>query len=302
MAHYTSVAAMVASAEANFSRASIGTYQNEDGSITEFASGAVRRGDRGLLIEPAATNIFAYGNLGDANLGSGSGAGLTGVSISPGVSGVFAPIEAVGTVNGVSYLDWHLYGTNSSGSQLFFSIRDDSTVTASPGEVYNNDVWVSMIAGSATGVPNVNLFRHFYDNSPALISSGNTNIVSSLSSTLTRFQDTHTAPALTDSIRSRGLIIYVDPGVAMDITLRIGNLMVYEETDREVEYIPTTGAHLTKPADVMDLFPAERSTNITITHDDDSTTQYLGVDTTGGWQVPTTLTKSYIKSIAGVAA
>ncbi len=38
-------------------RASVGTYDNSDGSITSFASGEVRRGSRGLLLEEERTNL-----------------------------------------------------------------------------------------------------------------------------------------------------------------------------------------------------------------------------------------------------
>ena len=41
----------------SFSRASTGYYQNADGTLTSFGSGALRRGDRGVLIEGARTNL-----------------------------------------------------------------------------------------------------------------------------------------------------------------------------------------------------------------------------------------------------
>ena len=42
----------------SFSRASTGYYTNSDGTLTSFASGAMRRGDRGVLIEGARTNLL----------------------------------------------------------------------------------------------------------------------------------------------------------------------------------------------------------------------------------------------------
>jgi hypothetical protein len=41
----------------SFTRASDGYYTNSDGTLTSFASGALRRGDRGVLIEGARTNL-----------------------------------------------------------------------------------------------------------------------------------------------------------------------------------------------------------------------------------------------------
>jgi hypothetical protein len=41
----------------SFTRASEGYYTNADGTLTNFASGALRRGDRGVLIEGARTNL-----------------------------------------------------------------------------------------------------------------------------------------------------------------------------------------------------------------------------------------------------
>ncbi len=42
----------------SFSRASQGYYQNSDGTLTLFGSGALRRGDRGVLIEGSRTNLL----------------------------------------------------------------------------------------------------------------------------------------------------------------------------------------------------------------------------------------------------
>jgi hypothetical protein len=42
----------------SFTRASVGTYRNADGTTTQFSSGQLRRGDRGVLIEGARTNLF----------------------------------------------------------------------------------------------------------------------------------------------------------------------------------------------------------------------------------------------------
>jgi len=42
----------------SFTRASDGYYTNADGTLTNFASGALRRGDRGVLIEGSRTNLL----------------------------------------------------------------------------------------------------------------------------------------------------------------------------------------------------------------------------------------------------
>lgn len=42
----------------SFARASVGTYVNADGTIRSFASGEMRRGDRGVLIEGERTNLL----------------------------------------------------------------------------------------------------------------------------------------------------------------------------------------------------------------------------------------------------
>jgi hypothetical protein len=41
----------------SFARASVGTYENLDGTISSFSSGQLRRGTRGVLMEGAATNL-----------------------------------------------------------------------------------------------------------------------------------------------------------------------------------------------------------------------------------------------------
>jgi hypothetical protein len=44
----------------SFSRASEGYYTNSDGTLTLFGSGALRRGDRGVLIEGSRTNLLLH--------------------------------------------------------------------------------------------------------------------------------------------------------------------------------------------------------------------------------------------------
>src|SRR5690606_26253212 len=48
----------------SFTRATVGTYVNSDGSIATFSSGQLRRGDRGVLIEGARTNLFLNSAIG----------------------------------------------------------------------------------------------------------------------------------------------------------------------------------------------------------------------------------------------
>lgn len=58
----------------SFSRASAGYYTNLDGTLTSFASGALRRGDLGVLIEGARTNLLlqsqTFDNAGWAKVNS----------------------------------------------------------------------------------------------------------------------------------------------------------------------------------------------------------------------------------------
>jgi hypothetical protein len=52
----------------SFTRASEGYYTNADGTLTLFGSGALRRGERGVLIEGARTNLLLYSqDYSDAN-------------------------------------------------------------------------------------------------------------------------------------------------------------------------------------------------------------------------------------------
>jgi hypothetical protein len=48
----------------SFTRASEGTYRNADGTTTTFGSGVLRRGDKGVLIEGARTNLFLNSAVG----------------------------------------------------------------------------------------------------------------------------------------------------------------------------------------------------------------------------------------------
>lgn len=63
----------------SFARASAGYAQTQAGALTPFASGELRRTDKGVLIEGARTNLFTYSQ--QLDLGSGAPWSHTGVTV-----------------------------------------------------------------------------------------------------------------------------------------------------------------------------------------------------------------------------
>lgn len=96
----------------SFARASVGTYRNTDGSTTQFSSGQLRRGDRGVLIEGARTNLFL-------NSETGATQGVTVTNVAHTLS-----FEGTGTVT--------LTGTSTAGPLVGTGATDRVSLTFTP--------------------------------------------------------------------------------------------------------------------------------------------------------------------------
>lgn len=96
----------------SFSRASVGTYRNADGTTTTFTSGQLRRGDRGVLIEGARTNLF---------LNSATGATQ---NITVAATAYTLSFEGTGTVT--------LSGTSTAGPLVGTGALDRVSLTFTP--------------------------------------------------------------------------------------------------------------------------------------------------------------------------
>jgi hypothetical protein len=127
-----------------FTRASDGYYTNSDGTLTNFASGAPRRGDRGVLIEGARTNLCLRSEEFD--------------------NGAWTKTDITVTANNTSAPDGATTADLlTEGSAGTASLAKSSAITVVSGSTYTTTVfikrsavvqWVRFIAADTGGIGN----------------------------------------------------------------------------------------------------------------------------------------------------
>jgi hypothetical protein len=121
----------------SFTRASDGYYTNADGTLTNFASGALRRGDRGVLIEGSRTNLLLQSGF------AGGGAAPTSW-VQPAATGTSAPATSTLNPSIVAY--------EQSGTAQRPYLQQ--TVTIATNTTYTLSVYVEAVTGT---IPLANL-------------------------------------------------------------------------------------------------------------------------------------------------
>jgi hypothetical protein len=167
-------------------------------------------------------------------------------------AGLTKTIVGIGTANGINYIDVRFNGTTSSTS---LAITTDATniIAASNGQAWTSSAWLSVVGGSTVNLNEVLLQLGQYTSAVAFLSNLNgANIVSSLTSTLTRFASTLTTNDASVAFIQPVIVLRFASGVAIDITLRIG-LPQLELGAFATSVIPTTTTALTRAADVASV-------------------------------------------------
>lgn len=197
------------------SQTSAGTASDLDNNWSQFAAGAARVTNRGLLIEESRTNSIRNNTMQGAGVGTypsdwGRGA----------QSGMTQSIVGTGTENGIAYVDWQVTGTATGGGSSF--LQFDTTIAASPAQTWAGSAFVKLQAGGLAGVAqvSVNLEDH---------SSGG----GFLSDTLGPFTPTGAAlgsqrytvantTVASTAFEYPTLTVNANTGQAVNLTLRIG--------------------------------------------------------------------------------
>ncbi len=254
---YNSFSTFASAASVTFTNDGNGTYVDASGNIQQGSANTPRLDHDpdtleplGILIEEERTNLFTYNKLNDAALQS-TDQMLGDVSINGSQAGVTAEVVATGTENGLPYIDWHIYGTNSSGGVYFFNITDTNTVNISAGYNLTVSAYLKLVAGSTSGTT-IRLYQHYRDGSNALLSSTTLDVTPSITSNLTRFFNPSTAPTSSATLQHKGIYVRMANGATADITLRVAGLQV-EEGEFATSYIPTSGSAVTRAADSLTI-------------------------------------------------
>ena len=291
-----------------FTRASSATYF-DSGGVLQTATTDTPRFDydpstlaaRGLLIEEARTNSIRNNTMQGAVAGT-PGTNPTNWAVTLTADGITQEVSAVGTENGIAYIDIRYYGTPTAGTNRSISFETVNQIAAISGQTWTESVYVKLQAGS---------FSNTSTTLNVLGTNGTTGTESFSSSAITstpsnlrqcRLSVTGTfANAGTTHAQPRIRIGYT-VGVAIDITLRIG-LPQLELGAFATSVITTTTAAATRSADVASvntLSPWYNASNSTlfvdyvweglksvagqriVVIDNGATTNYFGMTATSG--------------------
>ncbi|MDF2797507.1 MAG: hypothetical protein K0R85_251 [Devosia sp.] len=256
----------------SFARVSSKWAPDLSGAYAQFGPGALARTNAGALIEEARTNLIKQNDL----VGT-----IVGLVPSPGrlpngmqfgnTLGLSVEVVGTGIENGLPFLDVRFSGQTTSSGQISMYWPVDAVVG---GGTFTLSAFARIL--SQTGTMPSTL--------PRLRLAGNTaggwnNDETNLPLTPSAAPMSVTRTMKPDSIRLSAGLHIANNGVVQvncQFVIRIG-LFWLEAAALASSPIVTTGAAATRQADVLTL-PASGSNDWTITFDDGSTQQFLGIN------------------------
>jgi len=244
-----------------FTRASNATFFDANGTLQTAANDTPRfdhdpatGASRGLLIEEARTNSIRNSQAGGAVVGVSGTMPTNWNSVES--AGLSREVVAVGTINGFSYIDIKFSGTNATGSNAQFAVNFETStqIVASLGQTWTGFAYVGLIAGSISGLTNIQIDTVERAAAGTYLLGTQTNIHSSLTSSLQRFSSTRTFNQATVERTSHRVVANIPNGNSIDLTLRIAAPQL-EQGAFATSYIPTTTAAATRAADSAVVTP-----------------------------------------------
>lgn len=273
---YLTLDAMIATADADFTRALAAYGQSVAGTLTSFTSGTLRHTDAGMPIEVARTNLVLRSQELDNASWTKSATG-TGVAPTVTANAGAAP-DGTSTAERVQF-------DRGAGTTSGDLSRVLQTLTIANATAYASYFYVKSNTGASQDLL-------IFDES----ASTATKIIATTS--WQRFGVLHTSTTTSGRMQI---------GLRGDLTAQTADLLIWgaqiEAGAAPTSYIPTTTTSVQRPADGLTLFPTAGTYNLTFTFDDNSTQEANGTAISGsGYAVPTNLNRPYIKKIVAVAA
>jgi hypothetical protein len=278
-----------------FSRASTGLYLPTSGVYQSFTSGQIRRGDKGMLIEPATLNGFKNSGMSGYTLGyTGSGGSMPNM----GFGSTGATINSVDVLaNGLTAIDFSWNYTNSTGTVQYprFSNQVADMPAAAIGQLWRASAYIEVISSNF----GMSLLIQERDAGGTYLSG-----VSAGSIVAPGFYEASRTLQTAGVAKTEWAFGPAVPaGQTLVSRVRIAAPQLEQNSKRTTPIITPQNSTATRAADALKILPDAGTYNITVTFDDNSTQVLSGQVITGaGWTVPTNLNRAYVKTIAGYAA
>ena len=197
-------------------------------------------GSGNLLLEPQRTNSIRNNTMIGAVVGI-PGTGPT--NWDPvAVAGLTSEVVALGTENGLNYIDYKFSGT-ATGSIVRFLFESISQIAASNGQIWTSSVYGKIISGTFDSSAFGFIQRNNVGLALAISSQSGT-----FTSTLNRIATTQTANQATIAYVQPFLDFYVTPSSSYNFTIRIAQPQM-ELGSYVTTPIPTSTASVTRLAD-----------------------------------------------------
>jgi hypothetical protein len=198
---------------------------------------------KGLLIEESRTNSIRNNTMVGAVVGT-PGTLPTNWSVII-ANGLTTTVSAVGTSNGIPYVDLNIAGT-PTGTSWLLAFDATNAIAALATQVWTGSFYTAIVGGSTTNIANIRNIITPRNAALGALSASTVNFTPTGS--LARQTNTHTMPTDTAFVQY-SVSIQTTIGAAIDITLRIG-LPQLELGAFATSVIPTTTATATRAADV----------------------------------------------------
>lgn len=259
--HYATLPSFLTATGGSFTRASVGTYFDSAGNVQTATSGTPRfdydpvtHVAKGILIEESRLNAVPNNTMQGAVAGTiGSGGAMpTGWSFTgAGLPGLSKSV-ALGTENGINYVDVRIFGTSAGG--VVNIVMGASGSSAASGQTWTTSAFVTLSGGSTTNVSNWYLLLDSSSASNTYVETKGGVITAPTSGSLSqsRIKVSNTFANANTVKTASTYIQFLAAAASIDITIRIG-LPQSELGAFITSPIPTSGSVVTRAADVLKI-------------------------------------------------
>lgn len=254
---YSSLSGFLTAASGSFTRATNAWYFDSSGTLVQASSGVARFDHDpstlqrvGLLMEPTRTNAIRNNSMSGASAGT-PGTAPTNWSIGGNANGISRDI-AVGTEDGIPYIDVRFYGTASSSHNLDISPETTTGITAANAQTWAASLYISRIAGTMANVDSTIFSIHEATSGGVFVTEGQLAYTVGTGSLRTN-RIVHHRTLSGGGTVARAYPLYrfsVTNGATVDFTVRIGAPQ-FEQGAAVTSPILTTSSAVARNSDVL---------------------------------------------------